>query len=153
VGELAHPLEIRAHHLLCLLGFRGLGYSQEFIATMGKVVKELRSDSTFPITVIAECDVICESCPHNKEGKCRKRADSEWQVKARDLEVLQGLGFESGTQIAVSQAWARIEERLPIRDIARICRDCEWLELGHCAEGLERLKIPKLGQLDGGEGI
>ena len=141
MGELATPLEIRAHHFLCILGFRGLGYSQEFIVRMGKVVEELSSNSTLPITFIAECDIICASCPHNKENKCLKRADSEWKVKNHDLEVLRRLGFEVGAQMSAGEAWARIKARISVRDISEICRDCEWLELGYCAEGLERLEV------------
>ena len=140
MGEVAPPLEIRAHHLLCILGFRGLGYSQEFIIKMGKVVEELSSNSTLPIIFIAECDVICASCPHNKENKCLKRADSEWKVKNQDLEVLRRIGFKVGAQILAGKVWTRIRERLTVKDVAEICPDCEWLELGYCAEGLKRLE-------------
>ncbi len=141
MGEVAPSLEIRAHHLLCILGFRGLGYSQEFIVKMGKVVKELDTNATFPITVIAECDVICVSCPHNKSNKCLKEADSEVTVKNRDLEVLQRLGFEVGAQMPAAEAWTRIREKLTLRDVAEICQGCEWLKFGHCAQGLNRLRI------------
>ncbi len=139
MGELAPPLKIRAHHLLCLLGFRSVGYSQEFIVKMGKVVGELRSNAAFPITVIAECDILCASCPHNKGNKCRKEADAESKVKARDLEVLQRLGFETGTQISAGKAWTRIKARISVRDLSEICRGCHWQELGYCAEGLASL--------------
>ncbi|PIU52192.1 DUF1284 domain-containing protein, partial [Candidatus Desantisbacteria bacterium CG07_land_8_20_14_0_80_39_15] len=30
-------MKIRAHHLLCVLGFQGLGYSPEFIKKMTQV--------------------------------------------------------------------------------------------------------------------
>ncbi len=139
MGELAPALEIRAHHLLCTLGFRGLGYSPEFIAMMGKVVAELNSNSALPITIIAECDIICASCPHKKENKCLKKVGSEWRVKTQDLVVLQKLGLETGSQISASNVWLRIKEKITPKNIAEICRDCEWLELGYCAEGLERL--------------
>ena len=66
---------------------------------MGKVAKELRADSTIPITVVAECDIVCVTCPHNKDNKCLREADSESKVKTRDLEVLRGLGFEIGMQM------------------------------------------------------
>ncbi len=141
MGEVAPSLEIRAHHLLCILGFRGLGYSQEFIVKMGKVVKELDTKATFPITVIAECDVICASCPHNRSNKCLKEADSESKVKNQDLAVLQRLGFEIGAQMPAGNAWARVKEKIAPEDIVEICSDCEWLELGYCAEGLARLKM------------
>ena len=139
MGELAPPLRIRAHHLLCILGFRGLGYSPQFVAVMGKVVKELSSDATLPIIVIAECDVICASCPHNRENECREKADSEQKVKAKDLAVLQRLGFETGTEMPAGKARQKIKESLSAKDIMEICPDCEWLGLGYCVEGLARL--------------
>lgn len=140
MGELAPPLKIRAHHLLCILGFCGLGYSQEFTATMGKVVEKLHSNSTFPITVVIECDIICASCPHNKGSRCSKEANSESEVKTRDLEVLHRLGFEVGAQVMPNEAWTRIKERITSEDVAALCHDCEWWELGYCIDGLERLK-------------
>ena len=140
MGELASPLEIRAHHLLCLLGFRGLGYSPTFVEKMGKVAKELHLNSTFPITILTERDTICASCPHNKDNKCRKKPCSELKVKTRDLEVLQRLNLKTGAQISASTIWAKIKERLTLEDIVLICQGCEWLELGYCTEGLEGLK-------------
>jgi hypothetical protein len=110
------------------------------VEKMGKVAEELRLNSTFPITISAECDVICVSCPHNKDNKCQKKADSELKVKARDFEVLRRLGLETGTQISAGSAWTRVKERLTPEDIVLICRGCEWLELGHCAKGLEGLE-------------
>jgi len=140
MDELAHPLEIRSHHLLCILGFRGLGYSEEFVSNMGKVVERLRSNHSFPITLVVGCDAICASCPHNKEGECLERADSDAGVTVLDSKLLDRLGFEAGTQILAGEAWERVKERLAPGDLAEICGDCEWLGLGYCAEGLKRLR-------------
>lgn len=140
MGELARPLNIRPHHLLCILGFRGLGYNEEFISTMGKVVGKLRSDPTFPMSLVVGCDAICAACPHNKEGKCLKRVDSEVKVMSLDLKMLPKLGFEVGAQVSAGEAWQRIKERITSEDMAELCRDCEWRGLGYCVEGLERLK-------------
>ncbi len=107
---------------------------------MEKVVDELRSDTTLPITLVAEGDVICASCPHYKGNKCLKEADFEQRVKAQDLEVLQRLDLEIETRIPVGEAWAKIKEKLSSREIEDICRGCEWLRLGYCADGLERLE-------------
>ena len=65
----------------------------------------------------------------------------ELRVKGekKDLEVLRRLGFEVRAQMPVAEAWTRIRERLISRDIGEICRRCEWLDLGYCAEGLEKL--------------
>ena len=112
MGELAHPLEIRGHHLLCLLGFRGLGYGQEFVQKMGEVAEELHSNSTIPIKVLAECDVICASCPHNTDDNCQKEKDSEPRVKNKDFQVLRKLGFEVGEQMPAAKAWARVRKKM-----------------------------------------
>lgn len=142
MGELARPLKIRPHHLLCMLGFRGLGYSGEFISNMAKLVGKLRSDSTFPIILVVGCDAICVSCPHNKEGKCLKRADSELKAKALDLELLQRIMFKTGIQMPIDEALRMVKERITSEDMVELCRDCEWWELGYCVDGLERLKSP-----------
>jgi hypothetical protein len=107
---------------------------------MGKVVEKLHSNSTFPITVVIECDIICASCPHNKGSRCSKEANSESEVKTLDLEVLHRLGFEVGAQMAAGEAWTGIKERITSEDMAELCQDCEWWGLGYCAKGLERLK-------------
>jgi hypothetical protein len=140
MDELAHPLKIRSHHLLCILGFRGLGYSEEFVSNMRRVVGELRSDPTFPITLVVGCDAICVSCPHNKEGKCLRSANSEVDVPLQDLDLLKRLGLEAGSQMPAGETWEEVRERLAPGDLAEICGDCEWLGLGYCAEGLKRLR-------------
>ena len=140
MDELERPLKIRSHHLLCILGFRGLGYSEEFVSNMGKVAAELRSDPGFPITLVVGCDAICVSCPHSREGKCRKKANSEVDVPIQDFELLKRLGLEAGSQMLAGAAWQEVKERLTPGDLTEICGDCEWLGLGYCAEGLERLR-------------
>ncbi len=143
MGDLAYPVAIRGHHLLCLLGFRGLGYSEEFVARMEEVAGKFRSDATVPITVLAGCDIICAACPHNKGNRCRKKAGSESRVRAKDLAVLRRLGFTPGAEISVGSVWQRIKERLTPGDIAKLCWRCQWRSLGYCAEGLEKLVTAK----------
>lgn len=138
--ELRHPVKVRSHHLLCMLGFRGLGYGEVFILNMAKLVGKLHSDSTFPILLVVGCDVICAACPHNKEGRCLEKADSEAKTASLDLKMLLKLGIEAETQLSAGEAWERIKERITSEDMAEICQDCEWWGLGYCAEGLERLK-------------
>lgn len=140
MGELAYPVRIRGHHLLCMLGFRGLGYSPEFVAAMHAVVKEFRANPVLPIVVVTECDLICGSCPHNKEDRCVKKADSEERIKSKDGDILGRLGFKAGTQTSAGEAWQRVKESISVEDLVEICRKCEWVGLGYCAEGLERLK-------------
>lgn len=144
MSKLARPLTIRAHHLLCILGFRGFGYSEKFTSNMGDVVEKLRSDHIFPVILVVGCDVICAACPHNKEGKCLKEVDSEAKSVSLDQKILSRLGFEPGAQVSSCEGWERIKERITSEDMCELCRDCEWWGLGYCMEGLERLKSPRL---------
>jgi hypothetical protein len=140
MDNFARPLKVRPHHLLCILGFRGLGYDEEFVSNMTKLVEKLHADSTLPITLVVGGDAICAACPHSKGGKCLKRADSEAEVTILDSKVLKRLGFEVGVQIPAGEAWERVRERLTSEDLTEICVDCEWLGLGYCVEGLRRSK-------------
>lgn len=139
MGSLARPLKIRGHHLLCMLGFRGLGYSPEFAVAMGKVVESFRSDATLPIIVVNEGDIICDSCPHYKDNKCRKKPDSFRKVKTKDTRVLKRLGLKPGSETSAGEAWARVKAQISSGELAELCAKCEWLGLGYCAEGLEKL--------------
>ncbi len=141
MNELIHSLNIRPHHLLCILGFRGLGYSEKFVSNMEEVAKKLRSDFTSFITLVLECDAICAACPHNVEGKCLKSDVSEVEVAAMDTKCLQKLGFKAGDSVSADEVWKRVKERITLEDIKEICRDCEWWELKYCLEGLKKLKI------------
>ena len=139
MGELAHPVKIRSHHLLCLLGFRGLGYSPEFVETMGKVFKEFHSDTTLPITVVTGCDIICNSCPHNRDNKCRKKEGSARRVKNKDVMILKKLGFPENTETTSGEVRRRVKERITAGDLTTMCQRCGWLDLGYCHEGLAEL--------------
>ena len=140
MSKLAYPLTIRSHHLLCMLGFRRLGYSSTFVSNMRSVVEELRSDCTLALTLVAGCDVICAACPHKREGKCLRKTDSEAKSVSLDLKILAKLGFEPGTQVSFCEALERVKERIRSEDMAEFCSDCEWWGLGYCVAGLERLK-------------
>jgi hypothetical protein len=140
MGEMESSLKIRPHHLLCILGFRSLGYNEEFVANMSKVVKELRSNPTFPITLVVGCDAICESCPYNKQGRCIKKKSSDLETRTMDLKLLQVLEFAPGAQMPIAEALGRIKERITLKELAEFCHDCEWWKLGYCAEGLANLK-------------
>lgn len=47
-------LRIRAHHVLCILGFRGEGYSREFVENMRRVVDIIRANPQAVIQIVDE---------------------------------------------------------------------------------------------------
>lgn len=136
MDRLAPPLKIRAHHLLCLLGFRGMGYSEEFVANMKKVAKAtFFSGNT--LMVVDHCDVICSVCPHGKGDECHKNEDSAQKVKRHDYEVVAKLAVPTGTKFTWQEARVLISQKVSPEDLVEICRDCEWLKFGYCADALK----------------
>lgn len=113
-------IELRAHHLLCIRGFQGLGYDKAFVENFARVVKALEDDPS--IVVTAREDAICARCPHNLDG-CIKGP------KAQELDerVLRELGLRAGAVGKASAVLRRVEERIPKQRVAEVCRGCEWL--------------------------
>jgi len=120
-------LNIRAHHLLCLQGFQGYGYSQDFVRNMAEIIKKIGSNPE--LQIITGCDDICSYCPHRLEGVCQKDAGSVSGIKDVDRRVLQYLDLKEGIKGRahdfISLAKARLRS---ISDIENICGDCNWKE-------------------------
>ena len=130
-------LSIRGHHLLCMFGFRGLGYNPRFVANMRRVVEAFFSDSPHEVTVIAECDDICRACPHLVGGVCRKSPGSQHSVAAKDLGVLDHLGLALGTTHAAPALRTLITRTVRPVNLRAMCSGCEWLPTGYCEAGLK----------------
>ena len=132
---------LRAHHLICLLGFRGLGYSPEFLQDMTKIVFKLLSCPETLIEIVDGPDDICTPCPFLEDGGCREEGpQSEETVKKRDRAVMVRLGLISGDKVTWSAVEQRIRTSISPQDLEKICRACKWLPLGYCVAGLERLR-------------
>jgi hypothetical protein len=132
---------LRAHHLICLLGFRGLGYSDEFAANMSRIVEQLQSSPLTVVEIVREPDDICTSCPFIKDNACHHRGpQSEEAVRHRDLAAMAKLGLVSGDKLPWNGVVGRIRNRLNVEDLEQICLDCEWLPLGYCVEGIKALQ-------------
>ena len=132
---------LRAHHLICLLGFRGLGYSPEFLQDMTRIVFKLLSYPETMIEVVYGPDDICTPCPFLRNGGCYEEGPhSEEIIKRRDSAVMMKLGLVPGGKVT----WAAVEREIRLsispKDLEQMCRDCKWLPLGYCVAGLEKLR-------------
>lgn len=132
---------LRAHHLLCIFGFKGFGYSEEFGAKMARIAGQLRFSPHIVVKVVYKPDEICASCPFLKDGGCRQKgAQSEEDVRRRDYAVIDKLGLATGDRLPWADIAARVKSMVRPEDLDAICGDCQWLPLGYCAEGLKSLK-------------
>jgi len=126
-GKDGVSLEIRAHHLLCLLGFRGLGYSKEFTENMKNVSAIAFSDGTV-LKIVDRCDAICVPCPHREESDCGKGEDGAEKTTRQDQGVASSLGIKIGDEMPSQEIWALVKGRITPLDLHQLCRGCEWLD-------------------------
>jgi len=127
-------LTIRAHHLLCVLGFRGYGYSEDFIEHLTKISKEVKKKSTV-IKIISQKDDVCKYCP-NSATKCK----DDIEPKSIDELVLSKLKIESGSILKSGAIYTKLRKNIDVSDLDIICFSCPWLKKGWCKQGLKELK-------------
>lgn len=126
------PLKIRAHHLLCMQGFQGYGYSDDFTNHLHNIVVRIKANPDLLIQVIAECDAVCNGCPNCRESECRKEDGADLHVKNMDLEVLKFAGIKLNHVERASQLFTHMNKtfartRAETRSqLATICGNCQW---------------------------
>lgn len=114
-------MKIRAHHLLCLRNFRGLGYNEAFVAHFNQIIQQLQT-----VQLVTHPDVICQACPHHQEG-CRKNtALSEASVHQFDKKVLEKLKLTENTFTTLDKLKILVEEKIDLAQFRELCRGCEW---------------------------
>jgi len=118
-------LELRPHHGLCSAFFRGKGYSEEFTENMKAVLDRLNGGNVL-VTLTAGADVICEVCPHNKDGEC----ETSEKVRRYDAAVLKMCGLSAGETISWQDFKARVQENIVAAGrLSEVCGDCAWFGL------------------------
>ena len=134
------PIRIRGHTLLCLQGFRGEGYSAEFIENMTKIHRQLTNHPEQPVLVLDSPDSICLQCPNLKSQRCNLHGpDSEEFMMAQDVDVINRLGIRRGEILPWEEILNRIAHRLKGEMLVEICGKCPWLPLGYCKDGVKNL--------------
>ena len=134
------PVPLRAHMALCLLGFRGSGYSPTFVEAMAALQGSLRADPTQVLALGDAPDPICAACPNLAAGGCTLGGpDHEAHMRAHDREVLRRLELESGSRVSWEDLLARVGAHIRGSDLPAICTTCPWLPLGVCRQSVEAL--------------
>jgi hypothetical protein len=118
-------MKLRGHHLLCILGFQGYGYSEDFVLNMARINELRKSDKTI-IKLINRPDDICSACPNLKDDVCENKMQNENIVKM-DNEVL--------SQFNINQEYNAIDlfnevvlKFNTLKSVENICNDCKWAE-------------------------
>lgn len=133
-------IPIRAHHLLCMLGFQGIGYTADFIKNFQKVKRMIEQNPDIDLIIRDDCDVICIACPNSQGEDCFKGGlKYDQTVKDMDHRVMKKLGIKPGDRFKAREVYRLIKEKIKPSDFNEICFGCEWLALGFCPRGLKNL--------------
>lgn len=131
---------LRGHHVLCVHGFRGMGYSPDFVKKMSDLVAAIRDDNRdFPIQVVEGLDEACGACPNQGDGICAASPGSDAHVRELDRRIMHHIGIAHGQVIDKSELVERTAARVRPEQLDELCRGCSWLSYGVCKDGVRLL--------------
>lgn len=121
----------RGHHLFCLLGYRGMGYSREYAENMTRMHKTLRDNPRTWIQLVKGPDHLCEKYPNSGEYHCEHD-----NIYERDAVILEKLGLHIGQILYWQDIELNIRKHALPSDIQTVCETCSWRSYGVCEEGI-----------------
>ena len=133
-------MRLRFHHLLCIRGFRGLGYDEKFVEGMKRIVQGIKENPNLEIELVNSCDDICTACPFNIDDRCENEVvGGEERVRERDRQIAGRLDLKVEDVLTIKEVLNLIKKNIKPGDLSVICKDCPWLKMGYCAEGLKKI--------------
>ncbi|WP_284036898.1 DUF1284 domain-containing protein [Neobacillus sp. 114] len=125
---------LRGHHLFCLLGYRGMGYSEEYVKNMTRLHENLRKNPTTLIHLVNGPDHLCEKCPSTGQYHCEDK-----HIYERDAAILEKMGLKIGQILSWEEIESHIRKFVVPADIQTICETCSWRSYGVCEEGIQEI--------------
>jgi hypothetical protein len=118
-------LILRGHHLLCLKGFQGYGYDDNFVENMTEVNSKRKMNTT-TISLTNSPDDICKACPNLKDDLCEDEHQNS-RIISMDNEVLKK--FNISREYNAVELFDKINELFDCEEsVSKICFNCKWHE-------------------------
>lgn len=138
-GGVETDVRLRPHHLLCIQGFRGQGYSPNFVANMARIIDRLTTRPDITVRIVSGADDVCEACPHLDAGNC---GCPDQNVDELDLKVLSKLGFSTGDICPWNSIVDVVHQKIDRDQLNFLCPDCRWNDFDFCANGIDSMQAP-----------
>ena len=116
-------IHLRPHHGVCLLNFRGKGYSDEFSRNMAAMQARLMADPETEICITRGADDLCAKCPNRRGEGC-----TSTHPPLFDENVLRLTGFQYGQRLTW-RAFTDATCPISLHRLDEACPDCQWLAL------------------------
>ena len=139
------PVRLRGHHFLCILTYRGYGYTPGFVANMTDIVAGIGRGR--PVQLVEGPDAICGGLSAEDRRTCSHdcgRAETLELDRLAVEEVSNLLGTDIGGQTTIDKAMvARLRDAFATHSIRSACRRCPWSEFCTeiAAEGFAQTKL------------
>ncbi|WP_298501741.1 DUF1284 domain-containing protein [uncultured Methanobrevibacter sp.] len=116
-------LVLRGHHLLCLKGFQGYGYDENFVENMKDVNLKRKLHST-KISLTDSPDDICKACPNLKNDIC-ENDDQNKRIVDMDREVLKKIDMKK--EYDAPKLFEKIDSIFNTKEsVSKVCFKCIW---------------------------
>ncbi|MDR3223713.1 MAG: DUF1284 domain-containing protein [Methanobrevibacter sp.] len=137
--DLNKPVKLRAHHLLCLQGYQGYGYSESFKINFENLIDHLKTNPD--IVILKSVDFICFHCPNLKDEKCclnlekydenlgkEKIVNKNKEIVEMDLNVIKKTGIIENKLYKIDDLYGIVNNSLNVDDLKDICGKCMWIK-------------------------
>lgn len=115
-------IKLRPHHLLCILFFRGKGYSKEFTQNMENIINHIKNNSK--IKMVMGLDDICNKCPNKIGNFCKDNIKvTDFDKKALSLCEINNIENEFNYNNLKNEILNKII--FPGKRV-KICKNCHW---------------------------
>lgn len=123
------PLEIRAHHLLCIPRFYHGGYDRKFAENMKRICSSIRKNPHVKVKlIIGKQDALCKKCPHAYGNGCaQSKKISNWVV-SQDKKVAGYLKLKPNTTHLAKDIFNLSMEKVNEKTIKSVCKGCIFLD-------------------------
>lgn len=131
-------LRLRGHHLLCLQGFQGHGYDEEFTRNMEAIYNIVMKHNE-SIRIVSSMDDICKCCPNNVNDMCIDSKENSKIIKMDNL-VLDRLNSRIDMDdCKPDEVFDLINNELFTKkdDIKDTCLLCKWYDVCLWAKGIQ----------------
>jgi len=122
------PIEIRAHHLLCIPRFYRGGYDEKFAQNMKEICMYIRKNPNTKIKVlVGKLDDLCHECPHKFQDSCvQSKKIGKWVI-SQDEKVANFLNIKPNSIFDTKEIFNLSLDKVNENIIKSVCKGCIFL--------------------------
>lgn len=145
------PVRLRGHHFLCILTYRGYGYTPAFVENMTAIVGQIAGGR--PVQLGEGPDAVCGGLTADDRSACNHdcgKAETRELDHVAVAEIGQALGIDFARPLIIDQPMVGLlRSAFADRSIRSACRRCPWSDF--CTEiAAEAFSATKLFPPDAG---